>query len=121
MSLAYLVPNGELSGVIFFPPAARSFGPRVRKPRRLSKFFFLLFTLFILCSPVLFAYATVIMQPERAVFEVKPQVTGVLYDADNPLAIVSGKVVRQGETVDGYLVARIHPNGVELVKAKTTI
>jgi len=122
MGKAYLIPNGELSGVIFFPPTVRTFRPRVSRWRRLVRICFLLFALVVVWSSVLFAYAPAIMpQTVRAVVEVKPQVTGVLYDADNPLAIVSGKVVRQGEIVDGYLVASIRPDGVELVKAQTAI
>ena len=122
MSRAYIIPYGELSGVIFFPPTVQTFGPRAKKQRRLSKIFFLLFALFILSSPVLYACATEVIQgPLWTVFETRPQVTGVLYDADNPLAIISGKVVRQGETVGGYLVANIRPDGVELVKAPATM
>jgi len=41
-------------------------------------------------------------------------VKGIIYHAENPSAIVRGKVVHEGETVDGYKVVKIHRDKVIL-------
>lgn len=43
-------------------------------------------------------------------------VTGIMYNAENPCAIIYGKVVHQGDTVDGYKVVKIYRTEVELQK-----
>lgn len=43
-------------------------------------------------------------------------VTGIIYNAENPCAIIYGKVAHQGDTVNGYKVVKIHRTKVELEK-----
>jgi hypothetical protein len=43
-------------------------------------------------------------------------VTGIMYNTENPCAIICGKVVHEGDTVNGYRVVRIHRTKVELGK-----
>lgn len=43
-------------------------------------------------------------------------VTGIIYNTENPCAIIYGKVVHQGDTVDGYKVIKIYRTEVELQK-----
>jgi len=46
----------------------------------------------------------------------KEIVTGIMYNAENPCAIVRGVVVHEGDMVDGYRVVKIHRHKVELKK-----
>jgi len=43
-------------------------------------------------------------------------VTGIIYNAENPCAIIYGKVVHQGDTINGYKIVKIHSAEVELQK-----
>jgi hypothetical protein len=43
-------------------------------------------------------------------------VTGIIYNAENPSAIVCGQVVHEGDIVGDYKVVRIYPEKVELNK-----
>jgi len=42
--------------------------------------------------------------------------TGIIYNSENPCAIIYGKVVHQGDSVNGYKVVKIHRTKVELEK-----
>jgi len=46
----------------------------------------------------------------------KGTVTGIMYNAEKPCAIVRGEIVYEGDTVDGYRVVKIHSHEVELEK-----
>lgn len=46
----------------------------------------------------------------------KVVVTGIMYHAENPSAVVSGRVVREGDMIDGYKVVRIHRDKVQFEK-----
>lgn len=46
----------------------------------------------------------------------RSMVTGIMYNAENPCAIIYGKVAHEGDTVNGYRVVRIHRTKVELGK-----
>jgi len=46
----------------------------------------------------------------------KGMVTGIIYNAENPSAIVYGQVVHEGDIVGDYKVVRIYPKKVELNK-----
>lgn len=46
----------------------------------------------------------------------RSMVTGIMYNAEKPCAIICGKVVHEGDTVNGYRVVRIHRTKVELGK-----
>jgi len=46
----------------------------------------------------------------------RSMVTGIMYNTENPCAIICGKVVHEGDTVNGYRVVRIHRTKVELGK-----
>jgi hypothetical protein len=43
-------------------------------------------------------------------------VTGIMYNPENPCAIIGGEVVYEGETIGGYRVIKIHRDRVELEK-----
>ncbi len=45
---------------------------------------------------------------------------GILWDPQKPLAIINGDTVAVGESVDGFLVTAIRPNGVTLSDGKQT-
>lgn len=40
-------------------------------------------------------------------------VTGIIYDTENPSAVVCGEIVREGDTVKGYKVTKIYRDKVE--------
>jgi hypothetical protein len=46
----------------------------------------------------------------------RAMVTGIIYHEKNPCAIVRGRVAREGDTIDGYKVVRIHKDRVEFEK-----
>ena len=46
----------------------------------------------------------------------KGLVTGIIYNAENPSAIVCGEVVREGESINGYKVVEIYKQEVVLEK-----
>ena len=46
----------------------------------------------------------------------KKMLTGILYNVATPRAIICGEIVREGETVDGYKVVKIHRYKVVLEK-----
>ena len=46
----------------------------------------------------------------------KGMISGIMYNAENPCAIVRGEVVHEGDTIDGYKVVKIHRDKVELEK-----
>jgi hypothetical protein len=43
-------------------------------------------------------------------------VTGILYSADKPAAVVDHKIVHQGSLIDGVAVVKIYPDKVEFAK-----
>lgn len=43
-------------------------------------------------------------------------VTGIMYHAENPSAVVSGRVVYEGDMIDGYKIVRIHRDKVQFEK-----
>jgi len=43
----------------------------------------------------------------------RPAVSGIVYSEDNPCAVVNGRIVSNGEVVDGVTVVKINPNSVE--------
>ena len=45
----------------------------------------------------------------------KPKLTGILY-SDNPLAIVDGEMAKEGDTINGTKVVKIHRGEVEFEK-----
>ncbi len=40
------------------------------------------------------------------------RISGILYDKDNPTALVNGKLVKEGDTVSGVTVEKILPSGI---------
>jgi len=48
-------------------------------------------------------------------------VTGIIYNMENPSAIVHGEIVHEGDTVNGYKVLKIHRREVELEKDGKTL
>ncbi|MHC4158848.1 MAG: hypothetical protein ACYS18_12460 [Planctomycetota bacterium] len=48
-------------------------------------------------------------------------VTGIMYNPENPCAIVHGEVVHEGDTVEGYRVVKIRREEVEFEKDGETL
>jgi uncharacterized membrane protein len=46
----------------------------------------------------------------------KVPLTGILYSEDNPSAVIDGKVVKEGDIINGIKVVEIHKDGVEFEK-----
>jgi hypothetical protein len=43
-------------------------------------------------------------------------VSGILYDKDNPSAIIDGKILKEGNTIHGVKVIKIYEDKVEFEK-----
>ncbi|MFA5553658.1 MAG: hypothetical protein WDA68_03755 [Phycisphaerae bacterium] len=46
------------------------------------------------------------------------QVTGIMYNEDNPVAFINGQIVKQGDVIRGYTVSCIEKDCVELRKGE---
>jgi hypothetical protein len=46
----------------------------------------------------------------------RARVTGIIYNQENPCAIVRDRVVHEGDTINGYKVVKIHEDRVEFEK-----
>lgn len=44
-------------------------------------------------------------------------ISGILYDEESPTAIIDGKVVGEGQAINGVKIIKIHPDYVEFEKA----
>jgi len=47
-------------------------------------------------------------------------ISGIVYSGDNPLVIIDGQILRQGQSIRGVRVIRIHRDHVDLEKDSTT-
>lgn len=52
-----------------------------------------------------------------AVVSNEVSLTGILYTQDNPLAIVDGKIVHEGDTIGGVRILKIHKDDVEFERS----
>jgi hypothetical protein len=46
----------------------------------------------------------------------KVPLTGILYSEDNPSVVIDGKIVKEGDIINGIKVVKIHKDGVEFEK-----
>ena len=50
-----------------------------------------------------------------AVSSKTPVLSGIMYSPTNPQAIVNGKMVKEGDMINGFLIKKIDPNSVSVV------
>ena len=50
----------------------------------------------------------------------QPRLTGIIWDATNPLAIIDGEPVTVGQTVGGWRVVKIQRDGIVIQRDSTT-
>jgi hypothetical protein len=99
-------------------PAARGLQPKSRRPgKKGTKFLFLLAGNLIFWAVVYYLW-TANENSRIRVFCTfnKGIVTGILYNRENPSAVVCGQVVGEGEIARGYKVIKIYKDKVELEK-----
>ncbi|MDD5328014.1 MAG: hypothetical protein PHY02_09430 [Phycisphaerae bacterium] len=54
---------------------------------------------------------------EAAVSSTEVSLTGILYSEDKPLVVIDGEIVKEGGTINGVKVVKIHKDSVELERA----
>ena len=70
-----------------------------------------------LAGKVVISPKEVVVSLNRSVFASKEvALKGILYSEDNPLAIIDGKIVKEGAIIDGIKVVKIHKDRVEFEK-----
>jgi hypothetical protein len=63
------------------------------------------------------AKGKVVVFPNGARVSIKEvSLTGIIYSEDNPSAMIDGKIVKEGDIIDGIKVVKINKNDVELEK-----
>jgi len=63
------------------------------------------------------AKGKVVVFPNGAKVSIKEvSLTGIIYSEDNPSAMIDGKIVKEGDIIDGIKVVKINKNDVELEK-----
>jgi hypothetical protein len=86
-------------------------------PKRRAKFWLLLLANMIVLTFVYYRWTSGKHILIPAFFPTdKVTVSGIVYNAENPSAIICGKIVREGDEVNGYKVVKIHKEKVELEK-----
>lgn len=90
---------------------------RVSSPKKRVKLWFLLAATVVLCTIVYCRWfgglkrrALEFIAPDRLI------VGGILYNPENPSAIVSREIVREGDTVRGHKVIKIYRDRIEFEK-----
>ena len=112
MVLRYMVSDTELStGEAVRPETKRTLA--VASRARLC--------LLLTAAVVVWAYAYHCWRPIKGfpAWKSSPSkrpVTGIIYNPEKPAAILFGRIVHEGDVIDGYEVIRIHRDEVELAK-----
>ncbi|MHC4087421.1 MAG: hypothetical protein ACYSWZ_14990 [Planctomycetota bacterium] len=89
------------------------------KSRGNKKLWFFLMAIVVLGGGGYYLYTADLISPALDILPIgraKVTVTAILYDEVNASAIVDGSVVREGETIEGYKVIKIHKDEVEFEK-----
>jgi len=128
-----MVSDGELGVVeVIFPINPHIWSKKSSRMMRVLKGWLLFIGVIAVCT---FAFTKYAPQKAAQLWKVitgsKPVVTGITYDCEKPRAIVSGRIVHEGDIIDGCKVRKIHPDKVEfsrdgiqmieLVKAKSAL
>ena len=89
----------------------------ISSPKKRLRFWILMAANVIICVLVYILWAG---EENSQIWELitidKGIVTGIMYNAEKPCAIVRGEIVYEGDMVDGYRVVKIHSHEVELEK-----
>lgn len=118
MVLKYMMLDTDYQGQRIVQPKVDAVQPK-RKPLpfKKKKFWLLLVANLIIYSVV---FAFWIDVTKNRIWELltanRTMVSGIMYNADEPCAIVYGEVVHEGDKVDGYKVVKIYKDKVELEK-----
>ncbi len=51
----------------------------------------------------------------------KLELKGIIFDKENPMAIINGEVYREGDLIEGFRVVRITKDGVKLVSSNNQL
>lgn len=115
MVLRYMVSDTDLASGKAVQPQRQIVQPKEEvaqpkrsissPPKKRAKFWFLLVANMIVWTVVYYFWAV-----DRGM------VGGVIYNTENPSALVRGELVHEGETIDGYKVIKIHRDRVVLEK-----
>lgn len=90
-----------------------------RSSRKNVKFWFFLMAIAIVCTVVYYLWTADLISPTLDFLptnKAKIVVTAIVFGDENPSAIVSNRVVREGDTIEGFKVVKIHKNKVEFEK-----
>ncbi|KPJ65869.1 MAG: hypothetical protein AMJ43_09725 [Coxiella sp. DG_40] len=119
MVLRYTMLDTDWEGQKIVRPKVDGMQPK-RKPLPLKKkikFWLLLVANLIIYSLVL---AFWIDEGKNHILELltanRGMVSGIIYNADEPCAIVYGEVAHEGDMINGYKVVKIYKDKVELEK-----
>ncbi|MHC4657806.1 MAG: hypothetical protein ACYS83_01335 [Planctomycetota bacterium] len=130
MVLRYMISDTDLAKGEFVQPEkepAQPIGEPVQlkqsmaSPKRRVKVWLLLAASMILCGVVYYLWTT--HEESRALGFIganRLTITGIIYNAENPSAIICGKVVHEGETINGCKVVKINKRKVEFEKNGNT-
>lgn len=130
MVLRYMVSDIDLVNRKIVQPKKEVVQPKeiappkqsVRLPRRRLRLWLLLIANVILWTFFYYLWGPPGKNPIWEFFTInRKMVTGIIYNAENPCAIVRGKVVHEGDTINGYKVVKIHRDKVEFEKKGKTI
>jgi len=121
MGIRNMVSDGELGVVeVIFPINQRVCSKKSSRMVRVLKGWLLFIGVIAVCT---FAFTKYAPQKAAQLWKVitgsKAVVTGIMYDGEKPLAIVSGRIVHEGDIIDGCEVRKIHPDKVEFSRGVT--
>ncbi|HUT29999.1 MAG TPA: hypothetical protein VMX13_09415 [Sedimentisphaerales bacterium] len=118
MALRYMVSDTDLAaGRVSVPeqePVAVVKSPSASRKR-------LWFLLLLLANVISWTYLYALWSGRQSeLLRLLPfnraMVTGIIYQEQNPCAIVRGRVAHEGDMIDGYKVVKIHKDRVEFEK-----
>lgn len=119
MVLKYMMSDADYQERKIIQPEINAVRPK-RKPSPLKKRkkFWLLLAANLLVYSVFFSFW--IDSARNRIWELltanRSMVSGIIYNAEEPCAIIYGEVVHEGDKVNGYRVVRIYKDKVELEK-----
>ncbi len=117
MVLKYMTLNTGLAAEEDARPAVRQ-EERASRPNKKAKCLLLLAANVVIWIVVYNIWAGEVQIPPVWEFLTanRGMVTGIMYNQENPCAIVYGEVVHEGDTIRGYKVVEIHREEVEFKK-----
>ena len=118
MVLKYMMSDADLGGGNIVRPKVDVMQPK-RKPLLFKKRkFWLLLVANLIIYSVVFAFW--IDVTKNRIWDLltanRSMVSGIIYNSEEPCAIVYGEVAHEGDKVNGYKVVKIYKDKVELEK-----